>query len=249
MRDDTPPEEASEPLTLPDTGAVRVHPQPDVLPRLRREGHGRNRFDDPEGVFTVRYAADTLHGCLVETMSRFRPDPNTEALLRDITDVDEEDPGEPAYRDPTAGLGDWLAAQHVGVLQISSPRPLLIDIEAPAVLDSMDKHPRVRAALDASGLGGPGEPARLDAGIIRLSGPVGRPITQAVSRAVWESVRGADGIGYWSRLDSAERCWAIYDHVPVDVVVTALDPAVEEHRQAVREIAARFEINLPSAWA
>jgi RES domain len=243
------PDEAIEPLALPDTGAVRVHPQPQGLPRLRREGPGRNRFDDPDGVFAVRYAADTIHGCMIETMSRFRPHPDTEALLRDITGVDEEDPGEPSYHEPTAGLADWLAAQQVGHVQITSPRPLLVDIETPAVLDHIDKNPRVRAALDASGLGTPLDPARLDAGIIRLGGPIGRPITQAASRAVYEWVPGADGIGYWSRLDSAERCWAIYDHVPVAVTVTALDPAVEEHRHAVQAVAARFEINLPATWA
>jgi hypothetical protein len=61
-------------------------------------------------------------------------------------------------------------------------------------------------------------------------------------------VHSADGIGYWFRLDSAERCWAIYDHVPVTVTVTALDPALDEHRRAVQAVAARFELNLPAPW-
>jgi RES domain len=237
-----------EPLALPETGAIRVHPEPEALPRLRREGLGRNRFDDPDGVFAVRYAACTLHGCLIETMSRFRPHPDTETLLRDVTGLDDEDPGEPLYLKAATGLADWLAAQRIGHLQITSPRQFLVDIEAPALLDHIDKHPRVRVALDASGLGTPLDPARLDAGIIRLGGPIGRPITQAVSRAVYEWVHSADGIGYWFRLDSAERCWAIYDHVPVTVTVTALDPALDEHRRAVQAVAARFELNLPAPW-
>lgn len=234
-------------LQLPTDGAVRVHPEPAALPRLRHEGPGRNRFDDPLAGFVVRYAADTLHGCLIETLARFRPHPDTEALLRDIEGVDD-DPGEPIYADPPLGLADWLAAQQVGHLQITSPTPQLVDIEEPALLDQLDKHPQVRAALDASGLGTPLDPARLDAAIIRLGGPVGRPITQAASRAVYEWVPGVDGIGYWSRLDSAERCWAIYDHVPVDVTVTALDPANHEHRDTVRSVAHRFEITLPPQW-
>ena len=235
-------------LRLPTDGAVRVHPQPAALPRLRHEGPGRNRFDDPLAAFSVRYAADTLRGCLVETLARFRPHPETETLLRGIGAVDDDDPGEPLFTEPTSGVADWLAAQRVGHLQITSPVPLLVDIEQPALLDQLDKHPQVRAALDASGLGTPMDPARLDAGIIRLGGPIGRPITQAVSRAVYDWVPGADGIGYWSRLDSGERCWAIYDHVPVSVTVSRLDPADAGQREAVRLVAHRFEISLPPDW-
>ncbi len=106
----------------------------------------------------------------------------------------------------------------------------------------------MRAALDASGLGTPLDPARLDTAIIRLGGRVGRPLTQAVSRAIYEWVRGVDGIGYWSRLDSRERCWAIYDHVPVSVAVTPLDAARNEHREAVHSVARRFEITFPPQW-
>lgn len=237
-----------ETLALPVVGAVRVHPEPAALPRLRHEGPGRNRFDDPLGSFVVRYAADTLHGCLVETLARFRPHPETELLLRSIGGVDDADPGESLYGDAPLGVADWLAAQQIGHLQITSPAPRLVDIEEPGLLDRLDKHPHVRAALDASGLGTPLDPARLDAGIIRLGGPVGRPITQAASRAVYDWVPGVDGIGYWSRLDASERCWAIYDHVPVTVTVVPLDPANEKHRETVQSVARRFEIALPPRW-
>jgi hypothetical protein len=237
-----------EGLSLPEVGAVRVHPEPAALPRLRHEGPGRNRFDDPFAAFAVRYAADTLAGCLIETMARFRPDPTTERVLADIQGVDD-DPCEPLYPDPSRGLAEWLAAQHVGRLQITSPAPLLVDIEQPELLDLLDTHPQVRAALEASGLGTRAEPARLDAGVIRLGGPIGRPVTQAAARAVYELVTGVDGIGYWSRLDSTEHCWAIYDHVPVDLTVIPLDPANREHHDAVRAVAGRFEITLPPTWA
>ncbi len=125
-------------LRLSAGGAVRVHPEPAALPRLRREGPGRNRFDDPLAAFVVRYAANTLHGCLVETLARFRPHPDTEALLAGIDGVADSDPGEALYAEPPAGLADWLAAQQVGHLQITSPAPLLVDIEQPELLD---QHP------------------------------------------------------------------------------------------------------------
>jgi hypothetical protein len=215
---------------------------------LRHEGPGRNRFDDPTGAFVVRYAADTVHGALAETLSRFRPHPDTEAFLGSIEGVDDEEAGEAAYRQPTAGVAEWLAAQQIGHLTITSPAPHLVDVESTDLLDDLDKHPAVRAALEASGLGTPLDPARLDTAIIRLGGPIGRPITQAVSRAVYEWQAGVDGIGYRSRLDPTERCWAIYDHVPVTVTVSPLsadDPAI---KNAVRAVAARFEILLPTIW-
>jgi hypothetical protein len=205
----SPPQGA---LVFPPSGAVRLHPEPQALPRLRHEGPGRNRFDDPDNIFLVRYAADTLRGCLVETLSRFRRSPRTDALLASI--ADDEDLGGVEVQDPKVGLADWLAVQKIGVLVVRSPDAFFVDLDDPPTLDHLDKHPRVREALDNSGLGTALDPARLDAGIIRLGGPVGRPITQAVSRAVYEWARGVDGVGYWSRLDSAERCWGIYDHVP-----------------------------------
>jgi hypothetical protein len=236
-------------LAFPPDGAVRVHPEPAALPRLRREGPGRNRFDDPAGIFTVRYAADTLHGCLVETMARFRPHPETESILAAIAGVnDESDINEPAYADPSLGVGEWLAQQHVGRLEITSAAPLLVDVEHAAMLDALDAHPDVRTALDHSGLDAPGDPARLDAGIIRLSGPVGRPISQAVSRAIYEWISGVDGIGYWSRLDSTERCWAIYDHAPVRVEVIPLDRHNPRHKDSVASVAMRYGIPLPENW-
>lgn len=88
-------------------------------------------------------------------MARFRSHPDTEALLRDIVAVDDTDRGERLYRDVSAGITDWLAGQQVGQLLITSPAPLLVDIEAPSLLDQLDKHPRVRATLDTSGLGTP----------------------------------------------------------------------------------------------
>ena len=181
-------------------------------------------------------------------MARFRPHPETELILAAIAGVSESDVHEPAYADPSLGVADWLAQHHVGRLEITSATPLLVDVEHAAMLDALDAHPDVRMALDHSGLDAPGGPARLDAGIIRLSWPVGRPISQAVSRAIYEWISGVDGIGYWSRLDSAERCWAIYDHAPVRVEVVPLDPHDASHKRPVASVANRYGIPLPEDW-
>ncbi len=149
---------------------------------------------------------------------------------------DDEDLAGAELQEMKVGLADWLASQKIGVFVVRSPEPHFVDLDDPSTLDNLDKHPHVRDALDASGLGTALDPAHLDAGIIRLGGPLGRPVTQAVSRAVYEWMRGVDGVGYWSRLDSSERCWGIYDHVPVEVAVTVLDP----HDLVQRSLAAKW---------
>jgi hypothetical protein len=206
-----PPSAVSR-LELPETGAIRVHPEPAALPRLRREGAGRNRFDDPDGIFLVRYAADTLHGCLVETMARFRPHPATDAVLSTIGGVGDGDIGESTYADPARAVVAWLADQQVGQLHVTSPAPLLVDVEVVAMLDRLDAHPRGsrRAGrLPPRFRGRPGATRR--GAIIRLGGALGRPVTQAVSRAVCSRYRGfVDPV--WNE-DQSRRAM-IGDHGP-----------------------------------
>jgi hypothetical protein len=131
------------PVPLPSSGAVRVHPAPEVLPQLRHEGPGRNRFDDPHGSFLMRYTAENLRGCLVETMARFRPNSAADALLASVEFVDADaDPLAPTVQAVT----DWLAEQHVGQVTLVTPQPLLVDIEAADLLVDLDNHPPVREA-------------------------------------------------------------------------------------------------------
>jgi len=200
------------PVPLPDSGAARVHPAPETLPQLRNEGPGRNRFDDPLGIFLMRYTAD--------------------------------DPDLPTVQ----AVADWLAEQRVGLVTVVTPQPLLVDIEAADLLVDLDIHPLVREAIHNSPLSDGDFPVHLDAGLIRLGGDVGRPITQAVSRALHEQHPEVDGIAYWSRIDSSERCWAIYGHVPVDVAIADLSPDDPQHRAAVQEVATLLKVPIPPAW-
>ncbi len=232
-------------VPLPDAGALRVHPDPSHLPRLSLLEPGRNRFDDPQRSFSVRYAAKSLRGCLVETMARFRPDPPTETLLSQVAGIDD---GDVEHLDPADGLESWLAAQKVGVVRPDQCHPDLVDVEDVRVLTTLNKHPLVRSALDESGLGTRLSPIHLDSAVIRLGGPIGRPITQAVARAARDWLE-CDGLAYWSRLDPDERCWALWEDTAVIIETHPLDPANPEHRAAVRSVAATFEILLPSAWA
>ena len=193
----------------------------------------------------MRYTAENLRGCLVETMARFRPNPAADALLAAVEFVDADDDPELSTVQAAA---DWLAEQRVGLLTVVTPQPLLVDIEAADLLVDLDVHPLVREAIDNSPLSDGDIPVHLDGGLIRLGGDVGRPITQAVSRTLYEQHPEVDGIAYWSRIDSSERCWAIYGHVPVDVAIGDLSVDDPVHREAVRAAATLLKVPLPPAW-
>jgi len=235
-----PEQVAAAQAPYPSAGTLRVHPAPERLLAPEPERPGLNRFDDPAGRVAVRYTASRLVGCLRETMARFRPSPAAEAALAAVGGIDADDcDWEPNDVD---AIGDWLAAQQVGTVRITSVGPF-IDVERDELLVGLDKHPRVRAALsvlDAS--------ARLDTAWVRLGGTIGRPVSQAVGVAVREWIPRALGIGYRSRLATNEPCWAIWDTTSVVVTSVALDPSDPLHRDAVRTVAAAYEIDLPESW-
>jgi len=235
-------------VTPPVQGALRVHPAPDVLPPRPREGEpGRNRFDDPQGEFRVRYMADTLRGCLVELMARWQEDLDAEEVLSAVDGLDEF--GE-EFPDPTRveGIRHWAASQRVGRGLIDHTATL-VDVDRSPLLVELDKHPLVRDALRRSPLSGDDYVAHLDHAIIKLGGPVGRPITQAVSRAIREWHPEIGGLAYESRIDRDERCWAVYEETRVRFAESEpLDPANPSHRVAMASAAQLLQIALPPEW-
>lgn len=189
-------------VDYPARGTFRVSPWPDALwygngDEAAPPAETLPRFSDPLRRFQMRYTASTLRGCMIETMEQFRPAPDVETELAAFDDVED---GEP---DPTRedGIGEWLAVQRVGRCEITVPTPLIVDVDAAETLVALDKHPGICDALDASRLGTPVKPARLDGAIVRLAGPVGRPITQAIAAAVHEWWPATNALAYRSRLD------------------------------------------------
>lgn len=236
------------PAVLPAAPLRRVNSQPEMLPPIPRPdaGPGRNRWDSPDGSFRVRYLASTLRGCFVELMSRFRDDPATEALLAAVEGIDGVPGPDHAKVD---GVAEWLEQQRVGTAIVDGS-PLIVDIDRAEFLTELNKHHRVRQALDASPLSAPNKPAELDFAVIRLTAPLGRPITQAVSAAIREDYPGVGGLRYASRLDTTEECWALYEETPVIFEsVAPLSPADVEHAQAVRSAAGLLQVALPDAWS
>lgn len=95
-----------------------------------------------------------------------------------------------------------------------------------------------------------GRRAHLDGAAVRLSTDFGRDLTRACSLALRDRVTAPDGIHYRSRHDTAEDCWAIYDHAAVTVSdVVPLSPADPDHRAAVHAVAGLWRLALPPPWA
>ncbi|MHB1500627.1 MAG: hypothetical protein ACYDD0_00180 [Candidatus Dormibacteria bacterium] len=195
---------------LPE-GGVRVHPDPQSLPGFPRPGEvPRNRFDDPEGQFRVRYLATTRRGALLEVLAGFRSSPPLERSLGEVVGVEGPEDLEPPGLVP-AGFLARLRVARIG------PRLVgiwFVDIAAVESQTALGTHPAVAAALARSGLGSPARPTQLDAGTVALGGPGGRRLTQRVARIVY-SETDAGGLRYVSRVDASEECWAVFDTVDV----------------------------------
>jgi len=262
---------ASVPVVYPRQGTIRVGVAPDEVPLPPRAEDqttefavGPNRFDDPLGRYVMRYTATTLRGCMVELLARFRPNSEAESVLAAVQGTEDGDPPHDQDDDPdpdtspVAGstpsrgqaLTQWLARQKLVVLQLSD-QPTIVDALDGELLRDLDKHPLVAERLAVSELSREGYVQRLESGVMGLGGPVGRPITNAASRAVYEWLPEVIGWRYPSRLDPAEVCWALYaNRVPVHPLpATPLSPEDPLHRAAVQSAANYLEVALPFHWA
>lgn len=180
---------------------------------------------------------------MLETMARFRPAPAAEALLAAVIGVEAN---EVDHADPLDGVRDWLSLQRVGRVRLAEPGQLL-DVHDTALLRDLDKHPLVRTAPETSGLGTP-LPARLDEGLVRLGGLLGRPVTQARSRAVREWLPQVRRAGLPITARRRRMVLGNWDDTPVDVRTEPLDAPHRHHRRRAVRAAQILEISLPPEW-
>lgn len=225
-------------VTPPTTSLWRVHRDPTALPE--RPGPGEtpaNRFDDPRGEYRVRYLATSRRGAFLEVLARFRRSHETEECLQAVTEVDED----VEFESPASAPADFLAS--LRIVRAHPPSGAeFVDVTSLTSQSRLGHHLTVRQALDASQLGSSDQPAQLDEATIRLGGPRGRPITQAVSRVVFEETAAAR-IRYASRVDSDEECWAVFEATPL--TFHRPEPvALNDHE--LRDAADQLLVALPS---
>jgi hypothetical protein len=155
-----------------------------------------NRWDDPEGIYRVLYAATQREGAYVEVLSRFRPDPAVLAELAKIDGSAEEYQFGvvPAAWLETRAIGEaFLTGVYADVGHVRSLTYLR------TVMAARLAHHRIRD---------------LDAAAIRVSAP--RRFTQEISNHIYRLflADGAPrfaGIEYESRFGDNYQNWAIFE--------------------------------------
>lgn len=159
------------------------------------DGTFGNRWDDPVGSYRVLYASATRFGALLETLSRFRPDLEVVAGLREIQGGDEPVAAGTVPR-------EWFEHRLMGVAELGGTYADIGAAASLAVLRSHLAESGIRRGL-----------SDIDAAAIRLTAP--RGFTQEVSRLVYECrtdrVGSLAGIRYQSRLDDGTSNWAIFE--------------------------------------
>lgn len=169
------------------------------------DGTFGNRYDDPAGEFRVLYASSTRFGALVETLSRFREDPELQSELAAIKGEDDDVVG------PRQVPGEWLAERTLGTAAVQGRFASIGQSKSLAAL-------RKALGKRARELG----IKRLDGSAIRLRVP--RAFTQAVSRHVFECEFA--GVHYLSRFGDDIDNWAI--HEPPGGLAAPIDPIESE---------------------
>lgn len=221
---------------------LRVARDPEALPRVDRAAGPKHRFDDPEQQYSVRYLAETLYGCLMETMQRFRPPhrmSDVDDRLAEVTGVDTDD----AQPDIDRGLRVWLDGQFVTAASLIETQDALLKVAV--AFDALCDDPRVESARLAHFHESP----HLDLAHVLSGDSGGRAVTQAISRAVYDLDDRPAGIEYPSRRDLAIKCWAVFDRASIDFEGTSrLDPHDLTHKRAVRDVCNRYSIEIPLTW-
>ena len=196
----------------------------------------------------------SVRGAMLEVLDRFRSNEAAETALNRVegligVDILEE---ESAAVVP----GNWLSKQRLA-RALLSPTARFVDVTEADVLAELNGRERIQKALHLElALGDElaeqdlGPDARLDDATIRMTGPLGRVITQAVSREIHDDDAMFAGLSYVTRFDRNERCWAVFDD---RVQVTfdedeILDDHNIDHVQALDGVARTYRLDLPSDW-
>lgn len=178
--------------------------------------HGRfgGRWDDHNGQFRTVYVAESLLGCLLEVLSRFRPDPQLAAELDTIV-VDAADdqqfPTALAGQVPTA----WLEPRCAGTALLTGT---FIDVRSPGTVREIRHH----LGAHATTLG----VTDLDAASLKLSSP--RAFTQHVAAWVYQQPVNPTGIRFGSRHGDELTLWAVFEHAGDEHSSNALTSHVEK---------------------
>ena len=184
-----------------------------------KDGRFDGRWDDPQALFRVRYAALTRFGAFVERVSRCRPDLDMLALATAV-----ENALAPVFE---PGLPDhWFATNSIGESFLDVPQDnLLVDLATGPGMGAA--HPAIEVARRSAGY----VLRDYDASVLMSSTP--RAFTQAIARYIYEA--GYAGIVYLSRFAPDQVCIALFEgrHELVAEKSGIIDPQDEALLQAI----------------
>jgi hypothetical protein len=167
------------------------------------DGTFGSRFDDPEATYRVLYASSRRLGCYLETLARFRPDLS---LFAELAQIEGEDDFPQLGQVPP----EWAETRVVGSAFHYGSHADVYSSDWIGIL-------RKEFAGFCIELG----ISELDAGALQQ--PTSRPLTQRVSRVVFNN--GFDGIHYRSRFGHDVRNWALFEPFKIDPQqATPIDP-------------------------
>jgi hypothetical protein len=183
-----------------DVFRVARRPDPWAYPSwayVGSDGTFDNRFDDPESSYRVLYACSQRLGAFIETLARFRPDPEVVAGLANIEGADD------GALEPGQVPASWVEDRLIGTGKLDGAVAHIGHSRSLSYLRSTMASRLVHYGL-----------VDLDAGVIRLTAP--RRFTQEISRLVFECTdatggRGFAGIRYASRLGDEFENWAVFE--------------------------------------
>jgi len=161
-------------------------------------GRFYGRFDDPQGLYRVVYAATDRVGAFLEALRDFRLSESFASELDEYGPADAIEPGVV----PRSWLSDrWIAS---AVL-----KGRFADIHHSEWVGYLHRTLGPRFAQ--------WHISELDGGSLRST--TNEDITRTVSRLIYEATEGGQplfaGIGYESRFGSDLRCWAVFEHPEV----------------------------------
>jgi hypothetical protein len=182
----------------------RVGRAPDPWAWIDHQYAGNARWDDPGVAFRTTYAADSLYGCLVETLAYARPDRNDDGSDL-LSGIDEDPEDAMAFPTPVAGTIErhWLTGRMVGSAQLSG---IFVDVRASSTIAAL----RPRYLRSALSLGFDD----FDAAALKRARP--RALTQQLAADLYAVTNGdgtpfTDGIRFGSRHGDDLALWAIFE--------------------------------------
>ncbi|WP_229939366.1 RES domain-containing protein [Plantibacter cousiniae (nom. nud.)] len=181
---------------------------------LANGGRFTGRWDSEDGSYRTLYAGDSLYGCLVEILARFRPDP---AVVAAMAAIEVSDSHDELYPTVDAGTVDasWFSNRRVGRADLAGRYCDVANSRTIAALrDSF-----AAMAIQEFGL------SDFDSSALQNSQP--RALTQRVGRFILgrDASDGGpfDGIQFGSHHGADIVLWAIFEQADDGITSARLD--------------------------